>query len=329
MKTVQAPASYGCTSDCQQARADADQIRRARALVCHWCPRADFAPASPARLFVGWLLGLLQSKPAPLPRWSAVRCTVSGRAVEDHCQTCAPSCPEGRHPRSADGMVRDAGTWWYGVPAFKRWLAAHQVTGAVPGCGCCQPLKDAWVRFKAALPGAMAENPDSGGASRAVRSPMLRLPPSFRLFAALAAALLGLAGCVSSGFDFETQEDLAARQTTTTVNPDTGKPASITVTDPRRRTTHRRGSYQDNRAFGQAAAGALDQFGGLGGIMGQISPGQAAAGAGGLLTLLLGGVAKLAHLAGQNKGWDLRGREDPRYTNHATVAGGSGGTPTP
>ena len=78
---------------------------------------------------------------------------------------------------------------------------------------------------------------------------------------ALLACLL-LAGCVSTGFDFETSKTDEAGYTDTYTDPLT-KVSHVVVHQPRLSTTKRRGSYLNNQALGQAAGGALQDFGGL------------------------------------------------------------------
>jgi hypothetical protein len=101
-------------------RADAAQIRRARAILCHFCPYADHD--------------------GPWFNSPAIRCSVSGKPVEAHITSCAPSCPMGSHP-DKEGYCRVAGVVTCGVFKLWRWLFPVELTGPVPGCGCFQRLK--------------------------------------------------------------------------------------------------------------------------------------------------------------------------------------------
>lgn len=116
---------------CINASPDAADIRRARAIICHWCLYAEHEPD-------GTITG------------TAVACTVDGLSVDSHVTSCRPSCPKGKHP-DENGMVVFMGIRWYGVPAFLRWLLVFRLTGAVPGCGCVAYLKDLWLRAKARM----------------------------------------------------------------------------------------------------------------------------------------------------------------------------------
>lgn len=124
---------------CINARPDAYQIKRARALQCQMCMWADHDGGM----------------------WSgtAVTCTVSGRAVAVHIQSCAPSCPKGKH--RADGMVKWLGLWWYGCPAPWRW--PFKFSGKIPGCGCTVAGKRAWLWIKAKLVWTSTDKGDSHG----------------------------------------------------------------------------------------------------------------------------------------------------------------------
>ncbi len=108
---------------------DAAMVRRARAVICHTCLWVEHSTDGP---------------------WTGVGvlCTISGKPVEQHIQSCAPSCPRKRHPDQT-GMVRFMGMEWYGVPRFLRWVLAGRLTGTVPGCGCHARLKRLWLRFTA------------------------------------------------------------------------------------------------------------------------------------------------------------------------------------
>lgn len=114
-----------CAS-CQQSGPHADQVRRARAVLCHSCVWAS-------------------RERGQHRRWTAVGCTVSGKTVEHHVSSCAPSCPKKKHPDMA-GMVRWLWIEWYGVPKPLRWVV--RPTGPVPGCGCIKVLKNAWLWAK-------------------------------------------------------------------------------------------------------------------------------------------------------------------------------------
>lgn len=109
---------------CINTRPDADQIRRARALTCHWCIYADHDG------------GFWQG--------TAVACTVSGLPIERHIASCGPTCPKGKH--RADGMVRWLGILWFGCPAPWRWF--FKFSGPIPGCGCMAWAKLLWIRIR-------------------------------------------------------------------------------------------------------------------------------------------------------------------------------------
>lgn len=116
-----------CAS-CANKSPEAAQIRRARAILCHFCPYVEHTSDGP---------------------WTGVgvACTVSGKPVDHHIQSCHPTCPVGKHPDPA-GLVRFAWIRWYGVPRFLRWALAYRLTGAVPGCGCIYRLKNLWLRLR-------------------------------------------------------------------------------------------------------------------------------------------------------------------------------------
>lgn len=116
-------------SSCINARPDASQIKRARAIMCHWCLWAEHDTGP----------------------WdgTAVSCTISGRPVDVHISSCRPSCPKNLHP-DGDGLVRYLWITWYGVPAFLRWMLGKRLTGPVPGCGCMRWAKNLWLRIKGA-----------------------------------------------------------------------------------------------------------------------------------------------------------------------------------
>lgn len=118
--------------NCQMSAPDAAMIRRGRALMCQVCPEAIHAEGD----FWGLRGG------------GAVICTVSGRLVRDHVQTCAPSCPLERHPDHS-GIVRWLGVRWLGVPAPIRWAMFWWLKGPLAGCGCSVFWKSRWVRFRA------------------------------------------------------------------------------------------------------------------------------------------------------------------------------------
>ncbi len=131
------------------------------------------------------------------------------------------------------------------------------------------------------------------------------------LNAVLLCALLGclvLPGCVSTGFDFTTTEDIEAAR-------DVPDPATGTVVHyaARQKTTHRRGRYLNNQALGQAAGivggGLMDQFGGIGGIVANIGTGGwLGIGTAALGLLGIGGKAvhSLGTAKGKDIGWDDR-----------------------
>ncbi len=112
---------------CISLRKDADQIRRSRALTCHWCIYANHEG--------GFWTG------------TATHCTVSGKSIESHCGSCTPSCPKGKH--RADGMVKWLGIHWYGPP--KPWRWGFTFSGPVPGCGCMKWAKDLWLTIRSKL----------------------------------------------------------------------------------------------------------------------------------------------------------------------------------
>lgn len=120
---------------CQQNRPDADQIRRSNALVCHFCLWAEHEGGP-------W-------------HGTAVRCTVSGKPIESHVASCAPSCPKGKHYR--DGVVRFWFMSWIGHVFPLAFLMRGSLTGPLPGCGCNAFLKRTWLRIKRKIAGTNPE----------------------------------------------------------------------------------------------------------------------------------------------------------------------------
>lgn len=112
------------------AAPNAADIRRARAAMCETCPDAVRE-------------GLWFSKSG-----GAKLCGLSGKPVQLHIESCAPSCPRGLHP-GKDGVVTWLGIRWFGVPYPIRLWLRWKTTGKFPGCGCIARLKVAWEGFKA------------------------------------------------------------------------------------------------------------------------------------------------------------------------------------
>lgn len=121
------------------------------------------------------------------------------------------------------------------------------------------------------------------------------------LAASALACSLGLAGCVMADYDSETTTMIEPPSTITATMPD-GKIVK-TETAAKTITTRRKAGYHDTRGVGAAASGVLSDFGGISGIASSLTGTQVALGGGGLLTLIVGGAMKLAHLAGQNVGY--------------------------
>lgn len=125
--------------------------------------------------------------------------------------------------------------------------------------------------------------------------------------------LMTMQGCVSTGFDFESSEDLEAGRVVRSIDPTSGKPITTTFA-PRTKTTKRRANYTDTRAVGQAAGAIMDQAGGLGGILSTI-PGGGLVGAG---VAILGGLG-LIHKKSTDAA-KLSGKEEG-YTQHQIESG--------
>ena len=125
--------------------------------------------------------------------------------------------------------------------------------------------------------------------------------------------LIATTGCVSTGFDFESSEELEAGRVVRSIDPTSGKPITTTYA-PRSKTTKRRGNYTDTRAVGQAAGALVDQAGGLGGILSAI-PGGGLVGAG---VAILGGLG-LIHKKSTDAA-KLSGKEEG-YTQHQIESG--------
>lgn len=111
-------------------RADAADVRRARAAMCSVCPEA------------------VRDGPWFTREGSPLACGLSGKPIKLHVESCRPSCPAGHHP-GASGMVHWVGLDWFGVPYPVRLWLRRKLTAPLPGCGCIARLKIAWERLKA------------------------------------------------------------------------------------------------------------------------------------------------------------------------------------
>ena len=101
---------------------------------------------------------------------SPITCGITGQPVEVYIQSCAPSCPIGRHP-GADGVIVAHGLRWLGVPMPDRLFLWRLLTGPMPGCGCILVLKVAWERFKARLRAMRCRRSCRGACRGTARTP--------------------------------------------------------------------------------------------------------------------------------------------------------------
>lgn len=131
--------------------------------------------------------------------------------------------------------------------------------------------------------------------------------------------LMTMQGCVAASWDSETTEELEPARIVTTIDPVTGKEHSERV-PARMKTSRKRANYTDNRAAGAMAAGALDQLGGMGGVLSAI-PGGGLVGAG---VAILGGLG-LIHKNG-TKAAELQGREHGYATAQVELGAGTAST---